>query len=312
MAKDKKSLTRNGRKAYYKELRDIYEGTFPAELDAYAREMALAVAEDTAEATLLAQGVKTGAHFAVSKQWIDDVYTKTFGDNIKRYVAVKTRQMEISDIRTLESAVSDVLRTQAKTGTPARKVATAMQEAVNRYADNPSTWAFIDKAGKKWDSGSYFGMLNRTLATSFTDESLRDVAVENKPDEDKDVYYTIQTAGDPCPICSAWAGVVVTESGADKRFPTLDEAVSGGFRHPNCTCSIIQVFPNTDEVIERQAPIKKPPPKPTKEQWRDYRKEVLSKIPEKVSFNRHNPALSEPTKTQQRARAGAATRKRKE
>ena len=301
MADDKKSLTKKGRNKHYKELEKLYMGKAVADLSDYAGDLALAVASDTAEATALAAGLKASESIKVSGEWIKDVYTKTFGTNIEDYVAVRTKKMLDTDRRALEQAVTSTLREQSVKSFSAQDALVSMQSRVGAYADNPTTWAFIDKAGKKWDTGNYFAMLNRTLTKNFTDEAVRDQAIENKPEEHKDVYYTAQTAGDPCPLCSAWAGVVVTESGNDTRFPTVSDLYSAGWGHPNCVCSLVVISPDLDDdIIEAQAPIKRPPPKPTKEEWREYRSDVLAKVPERTRFNKHSPALDQPTQKQRK------------
>ena len=311
LADDRKSLTRKGRNKHYKALDDLYMGKAIVDLSDYSEDLALAVATDTAEATLAASSVKGGKLLKVSDTWIKDVYANTFGASIKDHVALQTKKMLGNDIRALEQAVSSTLREQAVTGFSAKDAVVSMQARVNDYADNPGTWAFLDKNGKKWDTGNYFAMLNRTLTKNFTDQAVRSQAIENKFDQDPDVLYSILCAGDPCPICQNWCGVIVTEAGADTRFPTLDSAYASGWSHPNCVCSLVAIDYDVDsDIIDKQAPIKKPPPNPTKEEWREYRKDTLGSVPEETKFNRHSPALDQPTATQTKRAEKEATDKR--
>lgn len=87
----------------------------------------------------------------------------------------------------------------------------------------------MDKAGRRWEMGTYAEMatltaLSRASVSGYTDTMGKygyDLAI-------------ISAHADACPICAAWQGVIVSVSGKDGRYPSLDDAYAAGVFHPRC------------------------------------------------------------------------------
>lgn len=88
------------------------------------------------------------------------------------------------------------------------------------------------------------------------------VAKENKSD-----LVRIVTVGDAttCPKCKKWDEKIVSLSGNNRNYPSLETATKDGFLHFNCRCALLNI--QTDEI-----PIKEPNPR------RDERKRARPDI----------------------------------
>lgn len=89
-----------------------------------------------------------------------------------------------------------------------------------------------------------------------------DIAKENKSD-----LVRIVTVGDAttCPKCKKWDEKIVSLSGKDRNYPSLETATKDGFLHFNCRCALLNI--ETDEI-----PLKEPNPR------RDERKRARPDI----------------------------------
>jgi len=104
-------------------------------------------------------------------------------------------------------------------------------EMKTRAAEIKPAFKFVDKAGKTWNTDSYFGMLNRTLHANVAHETYIDTLVESGFDL---VRITgISSDGEKSP-CYPYQGEVLSISGTSKKYGSLDDAVAAGLFHPNC------------------------------------------------------------------------------
>jgi hypothetical protein len=88
----------------------------------------------------------------------------------------------------------------------------------------------LDSAGRKWDVENYAKMFVRTDSmkaynTGISDEMLK---------EGEDLAYVTSYASCKCDICLAWENKVLSLSGKNKKYPSLDGAYASGLFHPNC------------------------------------------------------------------------------
>ena len=69
------------------------------------------------------------------------------------------------------------------------------------------------------------------------------IAKENKSD-----LVRIVTVGDAttCPKCKKWDEKIVSLSGNDRNYPSLETATKDGFLHFNCRCALLNI--ETDEI----------------------------------------------------------------
>jgi hypothetical protein len=96
----------------------------------------------------------------------------------------------------------------------------------------------VDKAGRKWDSKSYFDMLGRTVLMNASRASYMDACAAEGDD-----VVRVTVSGNPCPACASYENTLLSISGATPGLVTVDEAIADGLMHPNCTHSLVAVPP---------------------------------------------------------------------
>jgi len=172
----------------------------------------------------------SGATFGqFSKKYLDDIIGKINPSTIGKRVAMNARieGMLAEDVRAIRTAVSDVIRKGALTGMNYKEMSAEMK---TRAAEIKPAFKFVDKAGKTWNTDSYFGMLNRTLHSTVARETYADTMVEAGLDlvrvEGHSTY--------PDSPCIPWEGEILSLTGATKGYPTMAEAEASGLHHPNC------------------------------------------------------------------------------
>jgi hypothetical protein len=124
-----------------------------------------------------------------------------------------------------------------------------MAQAWTEAAGNDSAFRFVDSRGQSWENARYLQMLTRTTQARVHRESFNDVLTANGDD-----LARIVPQGDNCPTCQAWAGLIISVSGTNEKYPSYDDALESGLFHPNCDCGMERVDETLDaEDTERQA-----------------------------------------------------------
>ena len=116
----------------------------------------------------------------------------------------------------------------------------ASQKMLNEFASKGIT-SFVDKAGRNWDLSSYAEMCARTVGSHAALQGHIDRQVEVGED-----LVKVSTIGTTCPICQRWQGVVLSISGNNPKYHSLDEAKSNGLFHPNCKHTLGMFIPELD------------------------------------------------------------------
>ena len=93
-----------------------------------------------------------------------------------------------------------------------------------------------DSAGKQWKTDACFKMLGRTLLHN----NSRECYLSARAKEGSDIG-TISISGDPCDICARYENWLLSISGKTQGLVTLEQAMSEGLFHPNCTHRMIAV-----------------------------------------------------------------------
>ena len=93
-----------------------------------------------------------------------------------------------------------------------------------------------DSAGKQWKTDACFKMLGRTLLHNNSRECYLSACAKEGSD-----IVTISISGDPCDICARYENRLLSISGKTKGLVTLEQAMSEGLFHPNCTHRMIAV-----------------------------------------------------------------------
>lgn len=139
---------------------------------------------------------------------------------------LRIARQAVDEYRTIVGKASEFIQM----GVYTREQAT--QVALNQFADRGIT-GFVDKAGRNWSLLSYVEMATRTTAGQAAVEG----ALQRMRDNDYDLVM-ISFHADSCPLCEPWQGQVVSISGRDEQYDSLQEAVDDGLFHPNCGHSL--------------------------------------------------------------------------
>lgn len=99
--------------------------------------------------------------------------------------------------------------------------------------------ALTDKGGKNWTLDRYADMLARTKLTE-----ARNAGVANKMLENDQDLVQVSINGSDHQACADWEGKVVSVTGKNNDYPSLDEAEADGLFHPNCRHTINAVEPS--------------------------------------------------------------------
>jgi len=171
-----------------------------------------------------------GATFGqFSEKYLNDIIGKINPSTIGKRVAMNARieGMLSEDVRAIRTAVSDTIRKGALTGMTNPQLAAEMQK---RASQIKPAFQFIDKAGKRWQSDSYFAMLNRTLHNTVAHETFVDTMIESG----FDLVRIEGKSGDADSPCIPFEGEVLSISGTSKKYGALNDAIAHGLFHPNC------------------------------------------------------------------------------
>lgn len=90
--------------------------------------------------------------------------------------------------------------------------------------------------------------------------------------EDKSDLVRIVTAGDPttCERCKKWENKIVSLSGKNSRYPSLQDAIDDGFLHYNCRCALLEL--STDEIRLKE-------PNPRIDERASKRPDIYNSVP---------------------------------
>ena len=170
---------------------------------------------------------------------IGDIDT-SFGKMNSRAIEAAAKEavgnLESTHIRILRQAddiyrqaVSEAQRS-VLTGTATRREAS--QKVLNKFANQGIT-GFVDDAGRHWNLSSYSEMAVRTS----TGRSAVNGHLDRMQQNGRDLVIVSDHA-EECPLCRPWEGRILSISGNDSRYPSVDDARGGGLFHPNCRHSI--------------------------------------------------------------------------
>ena len=209
---------------------------------------------DLAQADLAATAAdKAAASFAkFSSAHVEEYFERIHPFNAERLAAVNvhlnpqlTRMLD-TDVRALRSAVVDTFRESLIEGGTAADRYQMLSKRVMDYADNPKSWQFIAKNGKRWKKGNYFDMLNRTVSANVARDSYHDALA----DEGHDLVELIGgLSSNSHDACVQWVGTVFSMTGATKGYPALGTYEAAGGFHPNC----VHITVMATEAVKGQA-----------------------------------------------------------
>lgn len=132
-------------------------------------------------------------------------------------------------LRQANDVYTDVIsRSAALVATGTYTLRQAVQSALDDFAEKGIT-GFIDKNGGHWDMATYAEMATLTAIQRATLYGYVDTMKEYGHD-----LAIISSHAGACPLCEAWEDVIISVSGDNKDYPSLDDAISDGCFHPRC------------------------------------------------------------------------------
>jgi hypothetical protein len=88
---------------------------------------------------------------------------------------------------------------------------------------------FVDRAGRAWNMATYTEM----VAITTTAEAYW-TGTENRLLEHGFDLVKVSTHAKSCERCAPWQGKVLSLTGRTEGYPTMEQAIAAGFRHPRC------------------------------------------------------------------------------
>jgi hypothetical protein len=121
------------------------------------------------------------------------------------------------------------------------------QSILNTFADQ-GIQGIRYRDGRYVPLESYLETVGRTM----TGRSAMQGALNRYEEYGYDLVRVSQHAMS-CPICEPWEGEILSQSGENENYPSLDEAVNDGLFHPNCAHDVSPYFPGQSEPLEQRA-----------------------------------------------------------
>lgn len=101
-----------------------------------------------------------------------------------------------------------------------------------RFVDNGIA-TFVDKSNRTWNIASYTEMATRT--------AIGQAAIQGHIDQAKEYELDLAMVSEheeECSLCAEWEGEILSVSGDDNNYSSVDEATADGLFHPNCGHSL--------------------------------------------------------------------------
>ena len=142
-------------------------------------------------------------------------------------------------LRQFDDKYADIIgAVSAEMATGTMTTRQAVGEALIAFADDGID-GFIDRGGHHWTLENYSEMAVLTAIERSTISGYVDTMQEYGYD-----LAIIDGHAGSCPICAAWEGVIVSVSGNDSDYPSLDDAENDGCFHPRCMHGITTYYPD--------------------------------------------------------------------
>lgn len=141
-------------------------------------------------------------------------------------------------LRQFDDRYADVIgAVSAEMATGVMNTRQAVGDALQQFADRGIT-GFIDRGGHHWTLENYAEMAVLTAIERSTISGYVDTMQSYGYD-----LAVIDGHIGSCPICEAWEGVIISVSGEDPHYPSLNEAEGAGCFHPRCMHGIHTYYP---------------------------------------------------------------------
>jgi len=158
----------------------------------------------------------------------------TMSQNFETSLTAMARSADqtLSKIQALD--IRRKIAEEASQGTPAKDISKKISDTIR---DNGIT-ALTDSAGRDWTPESYSSMLVNTKLVEARNAGMMNSLTSAGKDL---VEVSSHGASD---VCGDWEGEILSISGDDSNYPSVDDATADGLFHPNCQHSLNAVDPD--------------------------------------------------------------------
>ncbi len=108
----------------------------------------------------------------------------------------------------------------------------AISKSITDLLDNANIYGLVDKSGRQWAPDVYARMLTRTKLVEARNAGMMNSILSIGGDL---VQVSAHGAIDQC---GPWEGKILSISGSNKYYESVQDAYSGGLFHPNCEHSL--------------------------------------------------------------------------
>lgn len=159
------------------------------------------------------------------KQAIEETYSS---------VAGMTDKMLLDSKQMIRKTVSDVMRVASIQGKTRAQV---YRDTKADILSKDPEFSFVDNANRKWHTNSYLEMLSKTIVQDVQRESYLNTLANEEHD-----LVKVSSHNTKCPKCRPYEGKILSVSGLDKKYDSLESAKANGLFHPNCKHRLIAYF----------------------------------------------------------------------
>lgn len=184
-------------------------------------------------------------HYAYNEAYAMQVFEDSF-----IHIAAQTDKISADVKKSLRQESAKIFQKASVEGMTRVQASKALLEANTKVMPD---FQFIGKSGRAWDNSTYFEMLARTVMHT----TARECYVNTLANEGHDLVIVSSHGADD--ECANWEGEVLSVTGSNPDYPSLDEAIeSGEIFHPRCAHVLIaydeeidKIF-NSDEKAEKE------------------------------------------------------------
>lgn len=196
---------------------------------------------------------ETGITVEYSKAHAREVLKAVTARSGANLAATFTAAMSRNAITALRNAVLGAFQEQAINGGTLRDLSNNIRDRWEAAAGDERNFRFVDRSGREWNTERYIQMNVRTNTMEMYNAQKVDTLVRATGQDLVRISDDGRTELVSCDACKKWAGRIVSVTGNDPDFPSLDEAKDDGMFHPNCIHTLQAVVEGwDDDEIEAQ------------------------------------------------------------
>jgi hypothetical protein len=145
-------------------------------------------------------------------------------------------------MRMLNEAARSQVQVLLATGKISGEDRRAISDRIAGYLKQGFT-ALTDRGGRKWTLEAYAEMLTRTMLVKTANEGVKNRLTEGG-------YDLVQVSEHfaSCGLCGPWEGKILSMSGINTEYSSVDNAEQNGLFHPNCRHRLLPYHESLLEV----------------------------------------------------------------